>query len=120
MQTLRKEKERATEILRIVVAICLFLAPWVLGFATNMSAAWNARFCAAAIALLAIWALYEFENWQEWLSALLGVWTIVAPWVLGLAQSAKPARVHVLLGLIVALCATVRLSMRGWGRPKPT
>jgi SPW repeat len=104
----------------LVLAVWLFVSPWLLGFATGAAptggaavasagfttAAWNAWVVGIVVAALAIWAIAMFAEWQDWLTGILGVWLVVAPWVLGFSAMAAVVWDHVIVGaLIVALSA---------------
>jgi hypothetical protein len=103
----RKTEETALDIVNIVVGVCLALSPWALGLVD--AAAWNAWVIGAAVALIAIGALVAFREWEEWANLVLGIWAIIAPWVLGFAGTGNATAVHVIAGIIVAVLAAVEL-----------
>ena len=94
-----------TDAINILAGLALALSPWLLDFTAVAAAAWNAWLVGAAIALLAIWDLFSFSKVQERIIGLLGLWAIVAPWVLGFADLSSATAVHVVLGLITAVVA---------------
>jgi hypothetical protein len=69
------------------------------------AAAWNAWVVGVVIAALAIWAIVMFAEWQDWLNGILGVWLVIAPWVLGFSSLAAASWNHVIVGLLVVACA---------------
>lgn len=77
----------------------------LLGFAAESGAAWNAWIVGAAIALIAAAALYAFYEVEEWVNLVLGVWAVVAPWVLGFAAVTAAMWVHLIVGVVVAVVA---------------
>ncbi len=89
----------------LVLAVLLFLSPWVLGYSGQQEAAWNAWISAVVIAALAIGALSAFQEWEEWLNLVVGLWVAVAPWILGFAATVTAMWTHVVLGLLVAAAA---------------
>jgi len=99
------EGKKPQDWINVVLAGCLFLAPWVLGFAEERYAAWNAWISAVVIAALAIGALSAFQEWEEWLNLVAGIWVVVAPWVLGFAAVVAAMWTHVILGLLIAAAA---------------
>lgn len=105
----RKTEETALDVANIVVGICLALTPWVLGFAAETAASWNAWIVGAAIALIAIGALVAFAEWEEWVNLILGIWAVVSPWVLGFADITAAVYAHVIAGLVVAVLAALEL-----------
>ena len=107
--TKRKTEDTAIDTINAVLGVCLALAPWVLGFTDNSSAAWNAWIVGAAMALVAIGALVSFAEWEEWVNLALGLWTVIAPWALGFAGLTYALYAHVIIGLVAAALAAVEL-----------
>lgn len=93
----------------LVLAVFLFLSPWILGFSAEQYAAWNAWASAVVIAALAIGALSVFQEWEEWLNVVAGLWVVVAPWILGFAAITSAMWAHVVLGLLVAAAAAWKI-----------
>ncbi len=97
------EGRKGWDWVRVVLAICLFLSPWVMGFARVTTPAWNAWIVAVALGALAFAALSVFAEWEEWAGAILGLWLIISPWVLGFAANGPAMFSHVVLGVIIAV-----------------
>jgi hypothetical protein len=107
----REAKETAIDLVNVVLGLCLVCAPWALGFTSEMAATRNAWIVGAAIALIALGALFAFREWEEWVNLALGVWAILAPWLLGFATVAAALYAHVIIGLIVGVLAALDLWM---------
>ena len=107
----REAKETAIDLVNVVLGLCLGFAPWALGFTSEMAATRNAWIVGAAIALIALGALFAFREWEEWVNLALGVWAILAPWLLGFATVAAALYAHVIIGLIVGVLAALDLWM---------
>jgi len=107
----RATKETAIDLVNVVLGLCLVFAPWALGFTSEIGATRNAWIVGAAIALIALGALFAFREWEEWVNLALGVWAILAPWLLGFATVAAALYAHVIIGLIVAALAALDLWM---------
>jgi len=103
------EGKKPQDWINVVLAGCLFLAPWVLGFAEERYAAWNAWISAVVIAAVAVAALLAFTEWEEWVRLVLGVWVIVAPWILGFVSNQPAMWAHVVLGLLIVLATAWQL-----------
>ena len=58
----REAKETAIDLVNVVLGLCLVFAPWALGFTGEVTAAWNAWIVGAAIALIALGALFAFRE----------------------------------------------------------
>ncbi len=102
----------------LVLGLLLLISPWALGFASGAVgtmpdaadvgpvAAWNAWICGIIIAATALAAILRFDEWTDWVNGLLGLWVIIAPWVLGFTGLGAAVAAHVVLGvLIVAFSA---------------
>jgi hypothetical protein len=107
--TNRKTEETAIDVVNVVVGVCLALMPWLAGFTHDAPAATNAWLVGAAIALIAIGALVSFKEWEEWLNLALGVWAILAPWLLGFSPNRSATYAHLIAGAIVAVLAATEL-----------
>lgn len=107
----REAKETAIDLVNVVLGLCLVFAPWALGFTSEMAATRNAWIVGAAIALIALGALFAFREWEEWVNLALGVWAILAPWLLGFATVAAALYAHVIIGLIAGVLAALDLWM---------
>jgi hypothetical protein len=101
----------------VVLAILLFISPWMFQFAVapatadaggavgNSAAAWNAWVSALVVAGLAVAALLRFFEWEEWLNGLVGLWIMVSPWVLGFSATAAAMWSAVVLGALIAIAS---------------
>jgi hypothetical protein len=118
MARVAQSKERWRDWVMLVLAVWLFLSPWILGFAAAMPAAgeamgspaaWNAWIVGIVIAAVAVWAVAWFAPWQDWVNGVLGAWLVIAPWVLGFGGLAAAAWNHVIVGLLVLALAAWEL-----------
>ncbi|MBV9568924.1 MAG: SPW repeat protein [Hyphomicrobiales bacterium] len=94
---------RVKDWINLILAVLLFISPWVLGYAGEAVPAWNAWILAVVIAILALAAISAFAVWEEWITGLLGIWLIIAPWVLSFAANPHALWAHVVLGVITAI-----------------
>ena len=76
------EGRTAQDWVDLVLAICLFISPWVVGFVADITPAWNAWIVGVVLGALTIAALSVFAEWEEWVNLVLGLWLIVSPWLL--------------------------------------
>ncbi|MGE3361948.1 MAG: SPW repeat protein [Rhizobiaceae bacterium] len=97
------ENGKAQDWINLVLAIFLFLSPWLVGFAAEVNPAWNAWLMGAAMGIISLAALYAFAEWEEWVNGALGLWLIVAPWILGFTASMNAMWTHVAIGALVVL-----------------
>jgi hypothetical protein len=87
------------------------VSPWLFGIADEQAASWNAWISGLLIAGLALAAVVELQEWEEWINLVLGLWVAVAPWLLGFVGTANALWTHVGVGIAVAILAAVELWM---------
>jgi SPW repeat-containing protein len=95
------------DVANLILGAILFFSPWIFGFDAG-KASQNAYIAGIVIAVLAIAALAAFAIWEEWLNLVVGLWTLVSPWVLGF-QGTKAMTVSVIIGVLVAILAAIEL-----------
>lgn len=100
----------------IIIAIWLIVSPFVLGYANALPAVWN-NLVVGIIALL-VGAYAVFGGTQReavgWGVAALGVWEIIAPFVLGFANSPLLWN-NVIVGLLLVVVGAF-VARLAWGR----
>jgi hypothetical protein len=101
--------------LNVLLGLGLFLSPWTLSYVTEGNAALNAHIVGAVIVLMALAALFAFRIWEEWISAVLGAWLIVAPWVLNFSGHSTATRTSVLIGIAAFVLAIWSATEHGSG-----
>ncbi|MBP2294348.1 SPW repeat protein [Azospirillum rugosum] len=98
----RKDKG-IVDMVNLLLGAALFLGPWLYGFMDQTTAAWNAWITGAVMIVLAAAAIFSFAEWEEWVNLVVGLWAVVAPWVLGFAGHTSAMWSHVVVGLAVAV-----------------
>ena len=106
------------DVANLVLGAILFCSPWLFGFGAGKVSE-NATISGLVIAILAIAALAAFAVWEEWLNLIVGLWTMVSPWVLGF-QGTTAMTVHVLIGAAVAVLAAIEIWMITQNPPRLT
>ena len=96
------EGRKGQDWINLVLAICLFISPWIIGFTAETTPAWNAWVAGFVLGALALATLSAFAEWEEWANLVIGLWLIVSPWLLGFAASTNVMATHVVLGVLVA------------------
>lgn len=104
----RNRSMMTSDVIIILASIWLFISPWVLDYGD--SAGWNSTICAVVVAILAILRLAGQERQAlfsqiDWLSALIGIWLIVAPWVIDGYTSQTDKWSTVAMGIIILVFA---------------
>ena len=93
-------------LLNVLAGLWLLVAPYVLSYEPGSAAYANDLLVGAAIAVLAaVRVLGAYQSaWISWIVALLGVWLIVAPFVLNYYQS-NPRYNDIITGAFVVVFA---------------
>jgi hypothetical protein len=114
MRTEHREAWNWEDWLDLGLGVVVFLSPWALGYAGSdqpgaAGASWSAWLTGPVIAATSLASLIRFDDWAEWVNVLLGVWLIVAAWVLGFTGIATATASHIILGALVAALAAWEL-----------
>jgi hypothetical protein len=96
------------DVINFLLGIWLVVSPWVLAYADETMAAWNAAVIGVVIALAATSALVAYQQWEEWIVAALAAWLIVSPYAFGFAAMQAAAWNHLVVGLLVGVLALWR------------
>jgi hypothetical protein len=105
------------DVANLILGVILFFSPWIFKFDAGRPSE-NAYIAGIIIAVLAIAALSAFAVWEEWLNLIVGLWTLVSPWVLGFVG--KAMTVTAIIGVIVAILAAIELWMLSQNPPRLT
>jgi hypothetical protein len=98
--------KRWQDWLNVILGAWTVASPWILGFASNENlAAPSALLLGTAIVVLAGFAVYMHQAWEEAISIILGICLFISPWVLGFAELRTPTMNAVIVGLLVTALA---------------
>ncbi len=100
-----KRKESIVDVVNLIAGILLFVAPWVLGYAAERTAAWTSWASGVVVAAMALIALARFAEWEEWVEGALGAWMILSPWAIGFTTISMAMYAHIVLGFVVLVAA---------------
>ncbi|MBD9373112.1 SPW repeat protein [Rhizobium sp. ARZ01] len=93
---------RSQDLVTLLLAVCLFLSPWVIGYVADATPSWNAWIAGIVLGGFAIMTLSAFAEWEEWVNMVVGLWLIVSPWLLGFMANTSAMWTHVILGICTA------------------
>lgn len=93
-----------------ILGLWLAVAPFALFYSGTSAALWGDVIVGILIAALALWRALGAETKDMtgviWIVAVLGVWVLIAPFVLGYGGIAAAVWNDVIVGIIVAVFAT--------------
>ncbi|NIR32913.1 MAG: SPW repeat protein [Gammaproteobacteria bacterium] len=101
----------------LVFAIWLFLSPFIFEYRDVGAAAWNAYVFGVVIAIMSIVALVERRIWEEWIDLIVGIWLVIAPFVLGFTTEPAAMWNHVILGVLLVIDTIWAMGQTGARRP---
>jgi hypothetical protein len=99
----------------MTLALLLAASPWVLGFASSLSATLSACAIAALLALTAF-ADYRLREWADEASLTVGAWSLVAPFAIGFAEPSPALWTHLAAGAAALIIGVAASDWRA-GRP---
>src|SRR5271157_1682082 len=99
----RSGEKNVQDWINVVCGALLFISPWVLGFSGELMAARTAWVGGIVIFVMAVAAMIQFAEWEEWVALIVGILVLISPWVLGFAAVNAALWTCVVLGIIVAL-----------------
>jgi hypothetical protein len=118
IQGLDRDAARRTAVSGAVQGLALLaggyaaISAWVVGFQDQSPLAVTNLIVGAAIALLALTALRERQHVFTGAYALMGVWLVVAPWVVQhIDHSAAVIVSNVIVGAVIALAGALVLAL---------
>jgi SPW repeat len=88
-----------------VLGVWLFISPFVMHFSGDRTATINALIVGVALVAAALGAIMIPRAWEEWTEAVLGLWLIVSPWVLGFSKLVDARSVVAITGAVVLVMA---------------
>jgi len=103
------------DVVNWLLGVGLYFSPLLFGYEAEETAAWNAHVVGAIIAVMALAAMFAFQDWEEWVSVALGAWLIVSPWVLGFSAVSTALLSHVLIGIAALVLAIWSSAEHGSG-----
>lgn len=89
----------------LLLGASLIAAPWYFNFTSEAVASWNAWTFGATVIALAVLALMQTYDWEEYAIAAAGLWACVAPWVLGFQEATAATWAHVGFGVALIVSA---------------
>ena len=95
------KEQRWQDWTNVLLGAWLVVAPFIGIGATNDTAAINSYVTGVAIALFAFAAISRPQKWKEYTNLVLGLWLILAPFVLGFTNLAGPMWNQIIVGLLV-------------------
>jgi hypothetical protein len=110
------QQGQAVEAMALITGLYLAASPWIAGFSDFGTLAINNLIIGIAYAFLlsGFGHAYERTHARAWAAALLGAWTIVAPWVVaGNVDTTRTIVNNIIVGVIALLVALAASAAAG-------
>lgn len=92
-----------------VAGLWQLVSPFILNYSDLTVAMWNAIIVGVVLIVLGAWAALNKEARSgrilDWISAILGVWLVASPFVLGYSATATAMWNNIIVGLVVLVLA---------------
>jgi hypothetical protein len=93
--------------LDVLAGVWLLISPFVLAFYSQAATTNNVILGIVIAAIAAIRFFGAFDAaWLSWINAVLGLWVLLSPWILGFSQFNVPTGNNIILGVIVIVLAS--------------
>jgi hypothetical protein len=114
-----RARSEAVEGLSLIAGLYLAASPWISGFSGMTPLTVNNLITGLAFTLLAMGfvnSAYERTHGMSWAAFAIGVWSIVAPWVIsGSMDTTRTIVSNVVVGAVMACCALATAAMGAGG-----
>ena len=94
-----------------LLGILLIIAPFVLGFSADTMALWSCVVLGAIALIVSIIkaAVHSLSNWEYWVTGIMGVLAIIAPFVLAFSTVSAALWSSVILGILLLVLSAYEL-----------
>ena len=113
-----------------VAGLWLIVSPFILRYSGSTSPTRNDMIVGVIVAVLAfITAVWNRStaSWLSWIIAIVGIWEIAAPFILGYTDSTRALWNSVILGILILIFSLIRglsfqmpMERRGYGPTFPS
>ncbi len=90
-----------------IVGVWEVLAPFILGYSAVTAAVWNAVIVGIAVIVFAVWSALSnnlgTSRALDWITAIIGLWLIVAPFILGFTGVTAALWNAIIVGIVIAV-----------------
>jgi hypothetical protein len=104
----------ATRCICGILGILLFIAPWVLGYNSNLLATATHVILGGLIAVFSFIGLgaYQTGTWTQWVALVLGVLAFFSAWVMGFAGMGGALAASIILGGLTFIVGIIGVVMQ--------
>jgi SPW repeat len=99
---------RTASGINLILGIWLIISPWIYGYAANQSAPATSSVIVGILVLIFSGLRYNMPHGRtglSWVNIVLGVWTVLSPWIFSFVDSTAYVVNSVVVGCVVAALA---------------
>lgn len=93
------------DVANMLLGLCLAISPWAMGYADMPLAMGSAVIAGLVLVGFTLGAIVMPRAWEEWGEVLVGLWMVVAPWLLRFADYRAAMLSSVVIGVLVIALA---------------
>jgi hypothetical protein len=109
-------RAQAIEALALITGLYLAVSPWIVGFSglTTLTVCNLVTGLAYTLLMAGFGNAYERTHGRAWAASLIGLWTIIAPWVVsGSVATTRTIVSNVIVGAVALLLGLAASAMAG-------
>lgn len=97
----------AASAINVILGLWLIISPWIFAYTLMTGALWNSIIVGVIIVIVALIHFFNRSHlaWPSWINIVLGLWTIISPWVFGYSSVTNAMWNSVIVGVLVAAVA---------------
>ncbi len=94
-----------------LAGLLAIIAPFVLGFSTMTATLWSNIIVGVLLIIFGVWAAlsdnFSTDRTLDWINAVLGLWLLISPFVLGSSFILAALWTNVILGVVALVLGVV-------------
>lgn len=104
-----EQSRRWQDWANMVLGVLAMASPWLFGYSGLEGATMNAAIIGFLVFALSALALTLLDHWEAFINAVLGLWLVVSPWLLGFALFDVAKFAHMGIGAFVLVIAAAEI-----------
>lgn len=98
-----------------ILGLILAVSPYIFGYSNDATALWTSLIVGGATIVVSLLEATraDREQWEYWVAGILGLFAVIAPFILGFGANASAMWTSVVIGVLIAIFAGSRLFTTG-------
>lgn len=101
-----------------ILGLILAISPYMFGYSNDAAALWTSLIVGGATIVVSLLEATraDRDQWEYWVAGILGLFAVIAPFILGFGGNTSAMWTTVVIGILIAIFAGSRLFTTGSGR----